>query len=68
MSLFIYARLKIKLFVFVFFACGNYKKCKTKVHTIPAGVAGAGSLLQSCYRVITAAAAVNYIGGSVSMM
>jgi hypothetical protein len=43
-------------------ACpANYERL-----TIPAGVAGAGTLLQSCYRVITAAAAVNYIDGSVS--
>ena len=34
---------------------------------IPAGAVGAGTVLQSCYRVITAAAAVNYRHGSVSM-
>ena len=30
MLLFIYARLKIKLFVFAFVACGNYKKIQNK--------------------------------------
>jgi len=42
-------------------ACpANYQKLD-----IPAGVAGSGTVLQSCYRVITAA--VNYQQGSVSM-
>ena len=45
-------------------ACpANYERLR-----IPAGVAGAGTLLQSCYRVITPAAAINYHSGSVSMM
>ena len=59
------------MFIFCFIvACNPMPACPANYErlTIPAGVAGAGSLLQSCYRVITAAAAVNYIGGSVSMM
>ena len=54
-------------FFFFIVACTPMPACPANYQRIgiPAGVAGA--VLQSCYRVITATAPVNFLGASVSI-
>jgi hypothetical protein len=58
------------MFFFLFIvACTPMPACPANYQRIgiPAGVAGAGTILQSCYKVITAPGPVNFLGASVSI-